>query len=184
VKHKKTLAIACVLAFLAGLGSMRILTRTPAQRAGDARPGKLADLPANVRAPAANDKGGADAESASPNAASRAARGANEPDATNAREGAAAPEPPAPPDGPAKIPPALEDKGYLLAFFDLDDDGRADLLAYAPEEARVVQVLLAKDDGEFEDSPDARIPEYVAHFLSFAAEEPPAESAVLLLDER
>jgi hypothetical protein len=187
MQNKKTLASALLCAVFLGIIAIYFLPRALERLAAPARRGNVdatvADLLANAGTLAANARAthtreqvsvNPEGDAAQPDApASRAADNANS-DAENG---------PTPAGKGIDIPSALADKGYLIALFDVNDDSRPDLVAYARDEAKIVQVLLAKEDGEFEDSPDAKVPEYLTSFLALTAEGESPEGPVLLHDE-
>ncbi len=184
MRNKKMLGIACACGVLAGIVALCYLARNAEQRPAREARGDTVPVPEPAASAAASTgKSRTGHTPASPDAPPEATPAGRD---APAAEGTGNPpkEPAAPPEESGiDIPAELRDKGYLMALFDVNDDERPDLIVYAPEEERIVQVLLGKEDGEFEDSPDARAPDYLASFLSLAAGGEPPEGPVLLNDE-
>ena len=92
------------------------------------------------------------------------------------------PADPAPETGPAKAPPE-KGRECVMASADINGDERPDLVVFERAEAKVVQVLLATEEGDFVDGAEDKVPPYLAKFLAHAAEEGPTDGSVLLEDE-
>jgi hypothetical protein len=75
-------------------------------------------------------------------------------------------------------------RDHVMALFDVNEDGRPDLLVFEKKSLVVSQILVAGEAGGLgEPAKKVTVPDYVQRFLAVAAKERPKEGVVVLQDE-